>query len=376
MFSQNKLALPPSMSADMLGSLRDGLLAIDPSGTILLINPAAEALFGLDAATAKGRLFAEVFLARDGLDDFNDCMLAAIYHPGVPQTQDLVLALDGNERFITVRTNRLSSQVDGHTEGVIAVISDVSERVLYLREKVAREQQRAVVGRFIIAILTVFSLFTLALEPVQNVARAGGLDIGPLVGLLALVLTAFGIMWWTGLPPARLGLTWRFSPSDLTEAILWSIGFCAFITLGKLFVLRVLLGIGADQRPLFEFWVLDNGEVVTSAGLIAFGIAFYIMTTPIQEIGTRSAIQAPLQSFLEGAVRSPQWTANIVTTLLFAVLHAHLDPIVALMVTVPSLLWGWLFMRSGTILSPILSHTIIGLYAVFVLGLFVGFDNR
>lgn len=373
---QNKLALPPSMAADMLGSLKDGLIAIDPNGTILLINPAAAKLFGLEPASANGRLFAEVFLARDGLDEFNDCMLDAIYQPGVPQTRDLALSVDGKERFLTVRTNRLSSQIDGHTEGVIAVISDVSEGVLYLREKVAREEQRAIAGRFIVAVLTVFSLFTLALEPVQAFARAGGLDIGPLVGLLALVLTAFGIMWWTGLPPARLGLTWRLSRSDLTEAILWSIGFCAFITLGKLLVLRLILGIGAEQRPLFEFWVLDNGEVVTSAGLMAFGILFYIVTTPIQEVGTRSAIQAPLQDFLDGVVRSPKWTANILTTLLFAVLHAHLDPIVALMVTVPSLLWGWLFMRSGTILSPILSHTIIGLYAVFVLGLFVGFDNR
>lgn len=364
------------MASDMLGSLKDGLLAVDPNGTILLINPAAATLFGLDATNANGRLFAEVFLVREGLDEFNDCMLAAIYNPGVPQTLDLVLTLDGKERFLTIRTNRLSSQVDGHTEGVIAVISDVSERMLYLREKVAREQQRAVAGRFIIAVLTVFSLFTLALEPVQEFANAGGLDIGPIVGLLALVLTAFGIMWWTGLPPAQLGLTWRLSRPHLTESILWSLGFCVFITLGKLFVLRVLLGIGADQRPLFEFWVLDNGEVVTSASLMALGIAFYIVTTPIQEIGSRSAIQAPLQSFLGGVVRSPKWTANIVTTLLFAVLHAHLDPIVALLVIVPSLLWGWLFMRSGTILSPILSHTIIGVYAVFVLGLFVGFDNR
>jgi PAS domain S-box-containing protein len=372
----HNLALPPAMAADMLNSLKDGLLAIDPDGTILLINPAAAALFELEAEGDTGRQFADVFLVRDGLDEFNDCILEAIYHPGVPQTLDLVLTVDGEERFINVRTNRLNSQVDGHTEGVIAVISDVSERVLYLREKVAREQQRAIAGRFIIAVLTVFSLFTLALEPVQEFANAGGLDIGPLVGLLALVLTAFGIMWWTGLPPAELGLTWRFSRTHLTESIVWSIGFCLFITLGKLLVLRLLLGIDADERPLFEFWVLDNGEVVTSAGLMAFGVAFYIVTTPIQEIGSRSALQAPLQSFLDGVVRAPRWTANILTTLLFAVLHAHLDPIVALMVTVPSLLWGWLFMRSGTILSPILSHTIIGVYAVFVLGLFVGFDNR
>jgi PAS domain S-box-containing protein len=376
MSDPSTLELPPAIASDMLSSMKDGVLAVDPQGRVLLVNPVAAALFELDANQVTGGTFAETFLDRPGLDAFNDCMLSAIYNPGEPQTQDLVLTPDGAERFVTVRTNRLSSQADGRTEGVVAVISDVSERVLRLRETVVREEQRAAAGRFIVAILAIFSLFTLALEPVQAFARDGGLDIGPLIGLLALMLTAFAIMRWTKLPPARLGLTWRFSRSDLAKSILWSIGFCVFITLGKLFVLRGLLGVSAEERPLFEFWVLDNGEVVTSAGLMAAGIAFYIVTTPIQEIGTRSAIQAPLQNFLDGVIRSPQWTANIVTTLLFAVLHAHLDPIVALMVIVPSLLWGWLFMRSGTVLSPILSHTIIGLYAVFVLGLFVGFDNR
>lgn len=376
MLDQSNPGLPPAMAADMLGSMKDGVLAVDPNGAILLANPVALAMFELEATKVIGATFAEVFLTRDGLDAFNDCMLAAIYNPGVPQTQELALNPGGEERFIIVRTNRLTSQADGGTEGVVAVISDISERVRRLRDKVESEKQRAAAGRFIVAVFTVFSLFTLTLEPMQAFARAGGLDIGPLVGLLALVLTAVGIMWWTHLPPARLGLTWHLPRRDLAESIFWSIGFCVFITVGKLFVLRVLLGISADERALFEFWVLDNGEVVTSASLMALGIAFYIVTTPIQEIGARSAIQAPLQTFLDGAVRSPRWTANIVTTLMFAVLHAHLDPIVALMVTVPSLLWGWLFMRSGTILSPIISHTIIGIYAVFVLGLFVGFDNQ
>lgn len=376
MFDQAKLNIPPAMASDMLSSMSDGVLAVDPNGVILLVNPVAAALLELDAAEVTGRRFAEVFLTRDGLDAFNDCMLAAIYNPGEPQTQELVLTPNGEERVIIVRTNRLVSQADGVLEGVVAVISDISERVRNLREKVASEAQRAAAGRFIVAVFTVFSLFTLTLEPMQAFARAGGLDIGPLVGLLALVLTAVGIMWWTRLPPARLGLTWRLSRHDLIESILWSIGFCVFITVGKLFVLRVLLGISADERALFEFWVLDNGEVVTSAWLMAAGIAFYLVTTPIQEIGSRSAIQAPLQNFLDGVVRAPKWTANIVSTLMFAVLHAHLDPIVALMVIVPSLLWGWLFMRSGTILSPIISHSIVGIYAVFVLGLFVGFDNQ
>jgi membrane protease YdiL (CAAX protease family) len=56
-------------------------------------------------------------------------------------------------------------------------------------------------------------------------------------------------------------------------------------------------------------------------------------------------------------------------------LHAHLNPIVSLLVILPSLLWGWLFMRSHSVLTPIISHTIIGVYAVFILGLFAGADH-
>ena len=32
-------------------------------------------------------------------------------------------------------------------------------------------------------------------------------------------------------------------------------------------------------------------------------------------------------------------------------------------------------MRSGTVLTPIISHTIIGVYAIFILGVFAGLDQ-
>lgn len=369
-------SLPPTMARDILDSIKDGVIALTPDGRITMVNPVAEALLGVAAQNAVGRTFAESFLRYDGLDAFNDCMLEAIYNPGTPQTMELTLKPGGTEKFVTVRTNLLLSSEDGQIEGVVAVIADISERVLRLRDRLEQERLRSAAGRFIVAVLAIFSIYTLLLEPIQKIALAGHTDVGPLIGLAALMLTAFGVKRWTKLPGKLLGLTWRIPRRDLAESIGWSLVFCAFLALAKWIYLRPIMGIPPEERALFEFWVLDNGEVVTSALLNAAAIAFYIVTTPIQEIGTRSAIQAPLQRFLDGVVPAPFWVANLLTTLLFSVLHAHLSPAVAAMVIVPSLFWGWLFNRSGTVVSPTISHLIIGLYATFVLGLFVGFDNR
>jgi PAS domain S-box-containing protein len=367
--------LPPAMAGDILGSMTDGVLAVDPRGVILLINPVAETVLGVHAAEVIGRPFAEVFVPRRDLEAFNDAMLAAIYNRGRAQSRDLTLTAAGNERHLSVRTALLITRDDGAVEGVVAVIADVSERVMRLRDAISLERTRTSTGRFIVATLTIFSLFTLALEPIQEFARATGVDLGAWAGLLVMTVAAFGIRWWTGLPFRDLGISWRLSRRDLRVCLSVSVAFCAALTVCKAVALAVWAAPDGMGRTLFEAWRMDTGEVVSDPMILAAAVGFYLVTLPIQELGSRSAIQAPLHRFLDGVVPAPGWAANGVTTLMFAVLHAHLAPTVALMVVLPSLLWGWLFMRSGTILSPILSHAIIGVYAVFALGLFNGFDN-
>lgn len=129
------------------------------------------------------------------------------------------------------------------------------------------------------------------------------------------------------------------------------------------------------DQPLFAFLVLDDGSRPEGPGLYAVAVGIYLFSVLFQEFATRCAIQAPLEQFLTGVARSPGWVANLTSTLLFAVLHAHLNPAVSLLVIIQSLLWGWLFMRLGSVVTPILSHTIIGVYALFILGIFAGLDH-
>jgi PAS domain S-box-containing protein len=198
--------LPPSMSAEILGSMKDGVIAVGRDGHILLMNPVAEQLFGIPAAMAVGQSFGEIFLIEEGLDEFNDHMLSAIYNPGVAQTIDLTLTTAGVQKHLVVRTSRLPAEHFREVEGMVAVIADDSERVLRLRERVELERVRAAAGRFIIAVMTIFSVFTLSLEPMQKLAINSGLDLGVYAALIAMMVAAFGIKWWTGIPAKSLGL--------------------------------------------------------------------------------------------------------------------------------------------------------------------------
>jgi len=365
------LALPPRMTDDIVASIGSGILTFDPSGRLIAINPAAEAIIGVDAGQTVGLTFAQVFVPIEGLDAFNDCVLDAIAQPNVPVQEDVVVTVAAGERHLSVRANLLREAATGAVEGLIVVVTDVSERVALLEQTAARETERASIGRFIVAILLTFSVFTLLLEPIQGLAEARFFDLGPIAAMVALVIIAFLVTRWTGTSLAAYGLHARVSKREVWFATLWSLVGCAAMTGAKFIVDRV----SGDDGPLFEFLTLDDGTIVDSFGLFALALTIYLVSVLFQEFSTRCAIQAPLERFLTGVFPSPAWVANLTSTMLFAVLHAHLNPLVSLLVIPPSIFWGWLFMRSGSVATPIISHVIVGVYAIFVLGVFAGLDQ-
>ncbi|MBB4265253.1 type II CAAX endopeptidase family protein [Roseospira visakhapatnamensis] len=379
MMPLNVAAAPPSaMTNDIVTSIRDGIVTVDHAGRLTFMNPAAETIFGLRAETVVGETVAEVFVPLDGLDTFTDCVLEAVRNPEAPHEADVTIESASGRRHLTVHANLLRDKDSSETIGILVVVSDISERVESLERSAARERERAAIGRFIVAILTIFSVFTLLLEPIQKLAEARFFDFGPVLALVTLMVIAFLITRWTGSSLRDYGVTLRLGRRDLYESVAWSVAVCILMTAIKGLTLQLSpasLAASSSQEPLFAFLVLDDGTRVDTVDLFAIALAIYLFSVLFQEFATRCAIQAPLTRFLDGVVAAPGWIANITATLLFAVLHAHLNPVVSLAVIGPSLLWGWLFMRSGSVASPILSHTIIGVYAIFILGLFAGVEQ-
>jgi membrane protease YdiL (CAAX protease family) len=54
---------------------------------------------------------------------------------------------------------------------------------------------------------------------------------------------------------------------------------------------------------------------------------------------------------------------------LFAATHTHISPWFSLMAFVTGLMWGWLYARQRSLLGVFVSHTLVGIWAVKVLGL-------
>ena len=131
----------------VLESMTEGVMTVTADGRVGILNPAAARLLDLPGDEVRGKPFGEVFLDRDGLDEFNDTMLAAVYDKTVGSRSTVGLRLaDGTERSIDVTTSYLVNRKDGETErvGIVAVLDDVTEvEALRAAERELAESTRA-----------------------------------------------------------------------------------------------------------------------------------------------------------------------------------------------------------------------------------------
>ena len=114
----------------VLESMTEGVITITADGRVGILNPAASRLLGLDGDEVRGKPFGEAFLHHEGLEEFNDTVLAAVYDKAVgSRTTVGVRPGDDTERSVDVTTSYLVSRTDGETEriGIVAVLDDVTE---------------------------------------------------------------------------------------------------------------------------------------------------------------------------------------------------------------------------------------------------------
>ena len=116
---------------NILAHMTDGVVSVDGEGRIMTFNPAAARLLGIAADAALGRTLAEIFLSKDGFDEFSQAIF------------DTVQGVDGEaKRIVEVRTadavrlftlttsylQDLPTDGEGGADlGVIAVFADVTQ---------------------------------------------------------------------------------------------------------------------------------------------------------------------------------------------------------------------------------------------------------
>ena len=134
----------PDIHREVLDNLEDGVLVVGLGGRIETLNPAAERILGLEAGEAEGQGFAELFILREGFDDFTQHVIDATTGDAGGGRRVVELRGGGEARSLSVATSYLK-RGDGGGEAVaaIAVFSDITE-LRELREtelRLAREAE-------------------------------------------------------------------------------------------------------------------------------------------------------------------------------------------------------------------------------------------
>jgi CRP-like cAMP-binding protein len=223
-------------------------------------------------------------------------------------------------------------------------------------------------GRFLTFIIFLLSLYAYVLSGLSRFA-ARSISTTPITLALSFLLIAvsFGMMRRLGYPLAFYGLTTRNWRRALAEGVLFTIPLCGLVVAIKWTLLRVAWGVA--DTPIFDPFVALNMAALPTAGIgtIVMLSAVYALHAPLQEFLVRGALQSPLQHFLGGA--GGHWSPIIASNLIFSAFHLYISFGFALVTFLPGLFWGWLYARHGTLLGVSVSHIILGIWTVFVVGI-------
>jgi membrane protease YdiL (CAAX protease family) len=184
------------------------------------------------------------------------------------------------------------------------------------------------------------------------------------------VVLGFAVPLWvmvrrSGEPIARYGLTWRGAGAGVRDGILWSLPILATAALLKLAWKTTIPELAGT--PVFTFGgLLDPAASPGAAGFTFLMSLAYLTIVPVQEFIARGALQGPLERFFVG----PKATARavVIANFIFSASHLYLSTRFALIAMLPGFLWGALYARHRTLVAPIVSHALIGWWALFVLG--------
>ena len=120
---------------NILDNMHGGVLTVGLDGRILTFNPGAARILGIARDEVVGHVFAEVFMAREGMDAFAQTIMDAVYEAEVEHQRVVEVQYGGRTVSLTMTTSYLQSVRDGEVKriGVIAIFSDITE-IKALRE--------------------------------------------------------------------------------------------------------------------------------------------------------------------------------------------------------------------------------------------------
>ncbi len=226
-----------------------------------------------------------------------------------------------------------------------------------LRQQLEDARKRLAMGSILGGAIFIMCVYSFALrDSIVLTGRTGSSTPASVALIVFYVLTMYAVIRRSGYPLSTYGLTrsgWRRS---VRESLLCSAVIAGGYLLGKWIAIHWALGWEGES-------LIQPVPLTREVGI---GLAFYALFAPFQEFVARGVLQSSFQEFLIG-----RWVtarAILYSTMMFSTTHLHMSMAFAVLVLIPSVIWGMLYARHRTLIGVSLSHIIVGVVVFFVIG--------
>lgn len=239
--------------------------------------------------------------------------------------------------------------------------------VVSLQKDLENSRLRVSISSFIINIFFIVTLYAYALRSLVFFESVFSTDAPVSIAIgIAFASVTLMMIFRSGLPLSIYGITWKNWKVSMIEGIVFTLPLLPLVVLLKWSALNLMHGY--SQEPLFHN-VFQYDLEVTHVGIFSrlLLIGLYALFAPVQEIITRGALQGSLQMFLTG--RYHIFWAIIVSNLIFSLTHLYLSIFLSFSVLFTGCFWGWMFYRQKSLIGVGISHIILGIWTLHIVGI-------
>lgn len=230
-----------------------------------------------------------------------------------------------------------------------------------LRRQLDEAENRVEMGKFISRLLIGLCFYMFALGVTTALSKV--VPDTSIISLPILTAFAFGVyrtVKTSPWPPSTYGFTLKNWRGNALEGAVLSIPVAVLIVALKWAGVTFIPSL--HGQPVFD---LSASTGLSLGEIVMYGAA-YCAFTPIQETIARGT-QASFQLFLTSRYKTLE--AVILSNMLFSATHLHVSIGLALAVFPIGLYWGWIFARQGSLVGSSVSHALLGVFGLFVVGI-------